>query len=165
MAGDGEQMRMWGGWKGLPLPGSHWPGMTTFSPEAPSPSSSIRPALHSPQPSLHLRSPPSPALQPSSSSQQEPELAALAFRIRRREDSLFSVLPFVSFFPSPPIIAPSHGCRLGASRLRRFCLSPLLLRPSLLFLNLPPFHVGWLHLSPACCFFPPRGPLQWSRPC
>lgn len=36
MAGNGEQMRMWGGWKGLPLPASHWPGMTTFSLEAPS---------------------------------------------------------------------------------------------------------------------------------
>ncbi len=55
MVGNGEQMRMWGGWKGLPLPASHWPGMTTFSPEAPS----------SLLPSILLSSPLSSPLPPS----------------------------------------------------------------------------------------------------
>lgn len=36
MAGNEEQMRMRGGWKGFPLPAAHWTAMTTFSPEAPS---------------------------------------------------------------------------------------------------------------------------------
>lgn len=41
MAGNEEQMRMRGGWKGFPLPAAHWAAMTTFSPEAPS---SLHPA-------------------------------------------------------------------------------------------------------------------------
>lgn len=35
IVGNGQQIRMSGGWKGLPLLASHWPAMTTFSPEAP----------------------------------------------------------------------------------------------------------------------------------
>lgn len=41
MAGNEEQMRMRGGWKGFPLPAAHWAAMTTFSPEA---HSSLHPA-------------------------------------------------------------------------------------------------------------------------
>lgn len=40
-AGDEEQMRMRGGWRGFPLLAAHWTAMTTFSPEAPS---SLHPA-------------------------------------------------------------------------------------------------------------------------
>lgn len=60
MVGNGEQVRMWGGWKGLPLPASYWPGMTAFSPEAPS--SLLHPScspLHFHCSSLQLCSPPS----------------------------------------------------------------------------------------------------------
>lgn len=59
MVGNGEQMRIWGGWKGLPLHACHWSGMTAFSPEIPS--SLLHPSCSPPlsSPSLHLCSPPS----------------------------------------------------------------------------------------------------------
>lgn len=106
----GEQMRMWGGWKGLPLPASHWPGMTTFSPEAPSPPPAPPPStllsILIPPPSIHLRSPPSPALRPPSSSQQEPELISASIPGTQEKAHSFLVWSLFLFFPPHLFLRP-----------------------------------------------------------
>lgn len=170
MAGDGEQMRMWGGWKGLPLPASHWPGMTTFSLEASSSSSALPLLLRPPCSPFSSPSLPSsicahlPLLLSSSHPHHNRNLSLLALA---GKGLLFSGVLYLFFPPSPPILASANGCRLEPSPLRRFFFSPLLLllHPFLLCLSLHRFHVGWLHISPARCFSLLCRALHWSRPC
>lgn len=93
-------MRMWGGWKGLPLAASHWPGMTTFSPEAAS--SFLLLSVHITPPSIcvHL-----PLLLNSRHPHHNRSVSySLAFWTRRRH--CFGVFFFL-FFPSflPPLDA------------------------------------------------------------
>lgn len=141
MAGNEEQMRMRGGWKGFPLPAAHWTAMTTFSPEAPS-------SLH-PAPLFAL-------VIPSSICVHRPLLCnsrcphhnrSLSFSVghsdleEKRSALMLRLIPFFFFFI---IIFTPHGWLLGA-----FSLFPAALPPPS-----PP-----LPSSPLCrpvLFLPPR---------
>lgn len=109
MAGNEEQMRMWGGWKGFPLP-AHWTAMTTFSPEAPS-------SLH-PAPLFALSSflPPSVFTSLSwltAAFHITTGASALASAAQKRRRALLSSL-VLSFLFLPLIIFTSKGRLFGA---------------------------------------------------
>lgn len=123
MAGNEEQMRMRGGWKGLPLPAAHWAAMTTFSPEAPS-------SLH-PAPLFAL-------VIPSSICVHRPLLfnsrcphhnRSLSFSVghldleEKRSALLLRLIPFFFFFPSSSL----HPT---VAFLELFSLFPAALPPS-----------------------------------
>lgn len=106
MAGNEEQMRMRGGWKGFPLPAAHWAAMTTFSPEAPS-------SLH-PAPLFAL-------VIPSSICVHRPLLfnsrcphhhRSLSFSVghldleEKRSALLLRLIPFFLFFPPHHLYTP-----------------------------------------------------------
>lgn len=145
-------MRMWGGWKGLPLAASHWPGMTTFSPEAAS--SFLLLSVHITPPSIcvHL-----PLLLNSRHPHHNRSVSySLAFWTRRRH--CFGVFFFVF-----PFISTSPGCLLGASSFPPFLFS--LFFTSYFSTSACPFSVLAGCLSTTCYLCPPPRPLQRSHSC
>lgn len=164
MVGKREQMRMWGGWKGLPLPASYWPGMTAFSPEALS--SLLHPAcspLLSHPPSHHLCSPPS--------------LSCLADTIHITlhnrnisysvsnldvEEKSFVFFYFFNLFSSSSLPHKDACLKLLLTLNFSFCHFFTFYSTTSVFSS---SGIGWLCISPKHYLCPPTRPLQRRRPC
>lgn len=147
MVGNEEKMRMWGGWKGFPLPAAHWTAMTTFSPEAPS-------SLH-PAPLFALVIPPSicvhlPLLINSRFPHHNRSFSFSVSYLDAERKSSALIFGFVLFiFFSSPLPPKDTFLELLVNFLHLYLL--------LLHLCLPPLWVG------RCCVSPSTLPLCMTQ--